>query len=239
MRLVIMFLNKKLFRSGIATLGLALFLGLFITASAQVNPIKETLDRMDNNYKLLSSLKSDVTMVKTNAQLGTKDVSQGATIYLPERGKQKMYVRIDWTKPTAESMLVIGKEYKLYRPKLGQAIEGTTSDAKNSGSAGGALAFISMSKAQVKANYDVRYVGVEDIKDGTKTIHLQLTPKTKTTYKTADLWVDTNGMPRQATVTENNDDSTTVLLTNIKTNVSIKTEVFALKYAPGTKIVKS
>ena len=81
-----------------------------------------------------------------------------------------MYVRIDWTKPVNESIIVIGDKYQLYRPKLGQAIRGTTSQAKNSGSAGGALAFMSMSKSQLQANYNVQYVGQEGLSDGTQTL---------------------------------------------------------------------
>ena len=146
--------------------------------------------------------------------------------------------RIDWTKPVNESIVVIGDKYQLYRPKLGQAIRGTTSQAKNSGSAGGALAFVSMSKAQLQANYNVQYIGQEGVSDGTQTWHILMTPKVPTNYKSAELWVDANGMPRQAMIKEQNDDTTTVLLTNIEKNADVKASVFAMDLPAGTKIVK-
>ncbi len=148
-----------------------------------------------------------------------------------------MYVRVDWTKPAAEQMVVIGDKYELYRPRLNQVIKGSASKAKSSGTAGGALAFMSMSKAQLQANYSVKYIGQESVSDGTQTWHLELTPKTATSYKTAEIWVNSDGLPVQAKVIEKNNDTTTVLLSGVKTNVSLKTEIFKLDYPKTAKIV--
>ena len=230
-------IKRKILHSAVVsilTVGVLFLAGPVKTAGQ--NPIKEVLDRMDAHYKALRSLKSDVTMVKTDPAIGSRDTYEGSTSYLPGKTKDDMYARVDWVKPAQESMVVVGKEYKLYRPKLGQAIVGKTSSAK-SGPAG-ALAFLSMSKEQLKLNYTVRYVGVEQISDGTSTWHLELTPKTAASYKTADLWVDTDGMPRQAKVTEINDDTTTVLLKNVQKNIPIKTSAFTLDLPKGTQIIK-
>jgi outer membrane lipoprotein-sorting protein len=150
-----------------------------------------------------------------------------------------MYVRVDWTQPAEENIVVIGDKYQLYRPKVKQIIVGKTTGAKNNASVGGALGFMSMSKEQLKANYDVRYIGEETISDGTKTFHIELTPKSPTSYKVANLWVDKDGGPRQAKITERNNDTTTVLLRNIQTNVRIDTAIFKIKPAPGTTEVKA
>lgn len=207
------------------------------TARAQV--LTEVLRRMDINNKSLQSLKADVTMVKTNTQLGESDTTSGTTSYLPKTGNRVMYVRIDWTKPVEEQISVIGDSYELYRPRLNQVIQGKTNSTKTSASAGGALAFMSMSKDQLKANYDVTYIGEETVSGGTATWHLQLTPKSKTTYKQAQLWVDKDGMPRQAKVTEQNNDTTTVLLANIRKNETIKGDTFRLAYDKRkVKIIK-
>ncbi|MEP6947489.1 MAG: outer membrane lipoprotein carrier protein LolA [Acidobacteriota bacterium] len=233
-------LQKKILRLGTIAFGLAIFVGVFGVGTSRAQVIKEVLDRMDGNYKTLSSFRANVTMVKFNDNLGIPDTTEGTTSYLPKSAKTKnlMYVRIDWTKPVNESIVVIGDKYQLYRPKLGQAIQGTTSKAKNSGSAGGALAFISMSKAQLQSNYNVQYIGQEAVSDGTQTWHILMTPKAPTSYKSAELWVDANGMPRQAKITEQNSDTTTVLLTGIEKNADIKASVFAMDLPAGTKIVK-
>jgi outer membrane lipoprotein-sorting protein len=194
---------------------------------------------MDAHNRSLSSLRADVTMVKVNSQLGENDTTVGTTNYLPKTAKRPMYVRIDWTRPVQEQMAIIGDTYKLYRPRLNQVLVGKVDKAKNSGAAGGALAFMSMSEAQLKANYNVSYLGEESLSGGIKTWHLELTPKTRTSYKSAELWVDGNGMPLQAKVIENNNDSTTVLLSNLQKNATIKADVFDLKIPKGVKEIKA
>jgi len=212
---------------------------IFALPSFAQGPLGEILKRMDNFNKGLSSLKSSVTMVKTNAQLGESDTSVGTTSYLPKSGKRVMYVRVDWTRPVEENIVVIGESYQLFRPKLNQVITGRTTGAKNNAAVGGALGFMSMSREQLKANYDVRYIGEETISGGTKTFHLELTPKTATSYKLADLWVNADGFPQQAKITERNNDTTTVLLTDVKTNVRTDTAIFKLNLPKNVQKVKA
>ena len=136
-------------------------------------------------------------------------------MYLPAKGRDA-FVRIDWTKPAQEVLSVVNGKYVIYRPRLNRLSPASTKNATGSGKANSALAFMNMSKAQLKANYTIRYIGQENVSGGIPTWHLELTPKTKQNYKFADLWVDGNGMPIQAKVTENNNDTTTVLLSNLK-----------------------
>jgi outer membrane lipoprotein-sorting protein len=225
---------SKVFRYGVLTTFLGLLFSTFTVADARAqNILGEILRRMDLYNKTLQSLQAEVTMVKYNPQLNVSDISIGTTSYLPKAGNRAMYVRIDWTKPVDEQMSVIGENYELYRPRLNQVIVGKTSNAQNNGKIGNALGFMNMSKAQLNANYDVNYIDEEQIKGGVLTWHLQLNPKTATSYKAAEIWVDGDGMPRQAKITERNNDTTTVLLANIRKNVTLKGEIFKLKY-PGT-----
>jgi len=98
---------------------------------------------------------------------------------------------------------------------------------------------MNMSREQLKANYDVQYLGEEKIKDGSSTWRLQLTPKSQTSYKLAELWVDANGTPRQAKITEHNSDSTTVILENIRKNETLKAEIFKLVYPSNAKKIRA
>lgn len=221
----------------IALIGFVVFAGSVANASAQ-GIINDILARMDAHNNALTSLRANATMVKTNAQLGVSDTNEGTTAYLPIKGKDPA-VRIDWTSPQKETLSVIDKKYVIYRPALSQAYTGTTDSAKGNAKAGSALAFMNMSRAQLKSNYTVKYLGEETLKDGTKTWHLELTPNARTSYKSADVWVDGNGMPVQSRVTEHNSDSTTVLLTNLKKNVRISTSEFKIDLPKATKIIKS
>jgi outer membrane lipoprotein-sorting protein len=210
-----------------------------VTEARAQNALGEIYRRMDLNNRSLQSLQADVTMVKTNVQLNVSDTTYGNTSYLTQTSKRGRYVRIDWTRPVQEQISLIGDDYELYRPKLNQVIIGKVSKAKNSASVGGALSFLSMSKAQLEANYSSAYLAKETIQGGIETAHIQLTPKAAANYKLADLWVDADGMPRQAMITELNNDTTTVLLSNIKKNVTLDGKIFKLTYPGSVKKIKS
>ena len=209
-----------------------------VPANAQ-GVLNDILKRMDANNKSLKSLKSSIKMSKHNAQLDEYDLYEGTVQYLPAPVKEQIKVRIDWAKPVVEHLAVGGGQYILYRPRLEQAIVGKVNETTKGGAgAGGALAFMSMNRVQLKANYDVAYIGEETVNGSVRTWHIQLTPKTANTYKGADLWVDSNGMPVQAKVIEKNNDSTTIQLTNIERNATVKGEVFAIKPPKNTKIIQ-
>jgi len=222
---------NKVIRYSLLILCLGFMASIVLVSEAKAQgPLGEILRRMDLNNQNLKTLRAGVTMDKFNPQLNTHDLTVGSSSYLSKTVKGTMYVRIDWTKPVQEQVSVIGDNYELYRPRLNQVIQGKTNQAKNSGSAGNALAFMTMSKDQLKANYDVSYLGEEQISGGVKTWHLRLIPKGKTNYKSAELWVDGDGMPRQAKVIETNDDTTTVLLSDIQKNITINGSDFKLAY---------
>jgi outer membrane lipoprotein-sorting protein len=231
---------KRHIRSGLisAVFGIIAFAAAAPSAHGQ-GILSKILERMDLNNKSLQSIKADVTMAKHNPQLNVTDVSIGSTSYLLKSGKRDRYVRIDWVKPMEEQVAVIGDRYELYRKHTNQVITGTVNKAKNNAAAGGALAFLNMSREQLKANYTVQYLGEEQVKGGVPTWRLLLTPKVQSSYKTAELWVDKDGMPRQAKVTELNNDTTTVLLENIQKNVTLRAEVFKLNYPKNAKRIQA
>jgi outer membrane lipoprotein-sorting protein len=224
---------KRFFRFGLPVLAAVLFINSAASAQGVLN---EILKRMDAQNKSLTSLRANVTMVKENAQLGDAETTQGKVLYLPQRAGSP-FVRIDWVKPD-ESLAVVNKQYVIYRPRLQQAYTGTTDSAKGNAKAGGALAFMNMSKTQLKANYDVEYLGEATLSNGTKTWHLRMTPKIKASYKSAEVWIDKDGFPTQSKMVEANNDATTVLLSNLEKNVTINAAVFKIELPKGTKIIK-
>ncbi len=233
---------KSFLRTTLAAIAVTLFFSAFTATQTNAqagNPLPEILKRMDNNNKALTTLQASVKMDKFNSQLGEHDVTEGTAKYLPVKGRDAL-VRIDWSKPRQESLAIVNKQYVVYRPTLKQAFTGNVENAKSGGKgANNALAFINMSKEQLKANYTIKYIGEETVSGGTRTFHLELTPKNTTNYKFADLWVDGDGMPIQAKVTENNNDTTTVFLSNIKKNEQINTKIFVIDFPKKTtKIIK-
>jgi len=225
---------KSFLRLSLTVIAITLFFSAITVSETKAQQLNEILKRMEINRNTMQTLRSDVTMVKYNAQLKESDTTWGNSIYLPLKGRDAL-VRIDWVKPVEERLAVVNGKYTLYRPRLKQAIIGNAKNAKGNGKANGALSFMSMSKEQLKANYTIKYLGEEKVSGKIPTWHLELTPKTATNFKLAELWVDGNGMPIQAKVVESNNDSTTVLLSNFEKNATINANDFNIKLPPGTK----
>ena len=230
---------KKYIKSGFAAVAAMFLLSIFAVSETKAqNPLPEILRRMDEHQKALKSLKASVVMDKFNSQLNEHDIYDGSAQYVAVGGRDAR-VRIDWTKPQQETLAVADGQYIIYRPRTKQAWTGSTKSAKGGGSAGGALAFMSMSKEQLRANYSVKYLGRETLSGGAETMHLELTPKTAQSYKSAEIWVDGNGMPLQTKIVENNNDSTTVLLLNLQKNVTIDGKQFKLTLPKDVPITKT
>ncbi len=226
---------KTFLRFSFATALLAIFFSTFaVTETKAQGILNDILKRMEVNRNSIVSVRSNVTMVKYDSVLKVSDTTEGTSMYLPLKGRDAL-VRIDWTKPAQETLAVVNGKYVIFRPRLNQAIIGNTKDAKGSGKANGALSFMNMSKAQLKANYDIKYLGQENVNGGVPTWHLELMPKTAQSYKSAELWVDGDGMPIQAKIIEKNNDTTTVLLSNIKKNENINANEFNVQIAERRK----
>jgi outer membrane lipoprotein-sorting protein len=229
---------KKILRLSVTTWALLFVMFAVTETKAQGNIPNEVLKRMENHRQTLTSLQANVKMAKFNSQLSETDITEGTVMYLPAKGRDAL-VRIDWVRPVQETLSVVNKQYVLYRPRLKQAIVGKADDNNKNVKSNNALAFMNMSKEQLKANYNVQYLGQATVGGDTQTWHLKLSPKTASNYQYAEIWVDGNGMPIQAKVVENNNDSTTVLLTNLQKNVNLNASAFKLNLPKDTKIVRA
>jgi len=192
------------------------------------------MDKLNNN---LQSVMADVTMVKFDSTLKVTDITEGNINYVRETRKQKLLMRLDWSrengKSVEKSMSVRGDKYEIYNAGIKQVIIGKIdkkANIKKEPKMEDIIGFFNMSKAQRTANFSPAYLGEEEIRGGTKTWHIQIKPKTTANYKLAELWVDVDGMPRQTKITAQNNDTTTVLLSNIQTNITMKGSIFKLNY---------
>ncbi len=230
---------KLFLRTVFATIALTLFFGAFgVTESRAQNILPEVLKRMEAHRKTLTSLRTNVKMDKYNPQIDSHDTTEGTAVYLPAKGRDAL-VRIDWTKPVQETLSVVNKKYVIYTPRRGQAITGNADQAKGSGKANNLFAFVTMSKEKLKANFTIKYLGQENVVGNVPTWHLEMTPKNAASYKfkSAETWVDGNGMPLQIKITESNNDTTTLLFFNLQKNATIKASVFKVDLPKGTKII--
>lgn len=218
----------------LATLSLAVSCLGSIKVGAQI-PI--LLSKMQAHYRGLSSLKANVKMDQFNAALGEHDVREGKLIYIPQKGSDAFF-KIEWTSPSTEFISVVKKNYVIYRPKLNVAYTGLVSSVTKEKGLNGALSILNMSRAELANNFLMGIVGEEKVASGEKTTHVLLTPKTATSYKSADIWVDVDGMPIQMKQTEKNGDETTILLSKISKNTKFKYDDVTTKPPSGTKIIQ-
>jgi outer membrane lipoprotein-sorting protein len=109
----------------------------------------------------------------------------------------------------------------------------------NRNKAGGILEMMYMSKQQLEARFQpVQDVREETLWGGISTIHLTLVPKGNASFKYAEIWVDSSGMPVQTKIVEKNDDATTMRLTGMEKNAKISGDEFNLKLDANVRIVK-
>ena len=200
--------------------------------------VSSVLNRMERNRQSLKSLKASLSMEKYNSQLRDKDEYIGNVMYMPASGRNA-YVRIEWQRPRREILAVANGQYTLFRPSLNQAMRGKTGSIKGSQGAGTVLDMMYMSKQQLEAKFQpVQDVREETLWGNVSTIHLTLVPKGNASYKYAEIWVDSAGMPVQTKIVEKNDDATTMRLSGMERNPKISTDDFNLKLDSSVKIIK-
>jgi outer membrane lipoprotein-sorting protein len=194
---------------------------------------------MERNRQSLKSLKATLSMEKYNAQLRDKDNYTGWVLYAPASGRNAS-VRIEWQQPQHEILSVANGKYRLYRPRLNQVIEGKSgSVASKNGGASSVLDMMYMSKQQLEAKFEpVQDVREESLWGGVSTIHLTLVPKGNASYKYAEIWVDSAGMPVQTKIVERNGDATTMRLSAMERNPKVNSGDFDLKLDSNVKIIK-
>ena len=206
-------------------------------ASAQsAGLVSSVLNRMERNRQSLKSLRAGISMEKYNAQLRDADRTNGTVLYVPSSGREAS-VRIEWRSPQHEILAVINGKYTLCRPRLNMCYVGNSKSNRNK--AGGILEMMYMSRQQLEARFQpVQDVREETLWGGTSTIHLKLVPKSNASFKYAEIWVDSSGMPVQTKIVEKNDDATTMRLTDMEKNAKISGDEFPVKLDSNVRIVK-
>jgi len=223
---------------------LAILAGVSIVSSPKATNgqsaglVSSVLNRMERNRQSLRSLKASLSMEKYNAQLRDKDNYTGWVLYVPGSGRDAS-VRIEWQKPQHEILAVSKGQYQLFRPRLNQVMVGKSGSVKGAQGAGGVLDMMYMSKTQLEAKFQpVQDVREETLWGGVSTIHLTLVPKGNASFKYAEIWVDSAGMPVQTKIVEKNGDATTMRLSGMERNLKISSEEFSLKLDSSVKVIK-
>jgi outer membrane lipoprotein-sorting protein len=93
-----------------------------------------------------------------------------------------------------------------------------------------------MSEADIRANFSAQLGKEATLRDGTRVAQLILTPLAKSDYTLVDMWVDSDGMPRQIKITLVNRDTDTWFLSQIQKNVRVDRKEFDPPVPKGIKV---
>jgi hypothetical protein len=204
---------------------------------AQAGLVSSVYTRLERNRQSLKSLSADISMDKYNSQLRDSDKYYGNVRYIPVSGRSA-FVRLEWTKPQHEILVVANGAYTLLRPRMNIAYVGMTNSIKSAKDSD-VLSLLNMSASQLRARFgELQDLHDETLWGGVAATHFKAVPKSAASYKYIEVWLDTEGMPVQTKMVEKNDDSTTVRLTNIAKNQTIDKSVFELKLDSSVKKVK-
>lgn len=218
----------------------ALMFVMFVFSVQANAQIKEIFNRIEAHRNALKSLKADVQMGKYNPSLKEWEYSKGKVMYAAKStGIKDGLFRVDWSEPRTEIFAVIQGKYYAYTPSLRQAYTGEANAKKAEEKGGSVFSFLSMSKAELQANYDAKLLGTETLSGNVVTAHLQFTPKTASKYKSAEIWVDKDGMIHQMKTIPNSGDESYVRLTNLDKNSIRDTAPFRVTFPKDVKVTKS
>ncbi|MBS1797232.1 MAG: outer membrane lipoprotein carrier protein LolA [Acidobacteria bacterium] len=202
-------------------------------ASAQI--VNEIIKRIDTHSKTLKSVECSLTITRFSAETGSF-TKEGRIKFLSLRDDYSL--RFDAAKPVAESLSIFDRQYTLYTPNTLTAYTGAVTAAQTNVFAIFAL-LPNFSTKRLKSEFGIRYIG-EEKSGGATAWHLELTPKAaRDNYKTIELWIDRDGMPIGSKTNENGGDSTTVVLADIKKNLTLTAADFKLKLPKNVRTVKA
>jgi uncharacterized iron-regulated protein/outer membrane lipoprotein-sorting protein len=211
---------------------------VILTARRPTTPqpsLVEIYRRMKSMWTSLVAVRADVQMTRQNALLKEADTYKGFVSLTRPRSPS---VRLDWVSPVKETLLLAGGQYMLYRPRLNQVLVGDASRVKSTPPRS-VFDLLTMRGEQFKSNFNILFLGEERIDQNVMTWRLQFTPKNAGFFKSADAWVDADGMIRAIRVTENNSDVTTINLSSIVKNPKIHPTTFRLDLPKDVQVIRN
>jgi outer membrane lipoprotein-sorting protein len=194
------------------------------------------LTKMENAHRNLRSMRAAIVQQKVNTQIGTKDTDYGTLIYKPgTQGKGRL--RIDYTRPDARVLSVVGESFTFYQPRINQVFKSTLAKASKGRTGYTPLVGLDGSLKALTNDFHIEYLR-EELVNGKATTQLRLTPKRGGEYASVDLWVNhETWLPTQYKIVDRNGDYTVVKLTNTEVNVALKDGDFNVSYPSGVKVV--
>jgi outer membrane lipoprotein-sorting protein len=226
------FMKQRKGHSLIGWLGLTLGTLALALSFSPPQLLPGLLAKMEQANRNLKSLRAVIEQQHVNTQIGTKDTDFGTLLYKPG------HLRIDYVKPTAQSISVIGDAFVLYQPRINQALKTTIAKVSKGRTSGFTqIVGLNSSLKSLADQFVIEYVKDEAVGEQMAT-QLRLTPKAKGgSLASIELWVNQQTwLPVMHKFTERNGDYTIVKLTKLELNPKLDDLAFVIKL-PGNTVV--
>jgi outer membrane lipoprotein-sorting protein len=210
-----------------------LFLAIPLSAQS-LDAIYARLDKSAQQFKAVSAnIRRD-----THTAVVNEDAIETGIIRV-KREKSGTRMLIDFTTPDKKTVAFDGDTGSVYYPKIKTVQVYNVGEKRNLVDQILLLGFGATSD-ELKAAYDVSWVGVETI-EGKSASHIQLIPRSPEVLrriKKAELWIaDSNGTPlQQRFVTSASGDFMLVTYTDIKLNPALPDSALKLSYPKDARI---
>ncbi len=170
---------------------------------------------IDAAAKTFKGMTADLSDTEYHSLTNDSDVNKGVVKFLRVKANSMRAV-ITWSNGSG-GLEYNGKEGKLYNAKT-KTVDVVNLAGKQSAINKYMALGVGASSADLKAEFDVTYVGEENV-GGQPTSHLQLVPKTHdpaSSLKQADLWYASNGLVVQQKILHPSGDYQVMLYSNEK-----------------------
>lgn len=162
------------------------------------DPLTEVFARMDQSSRNFKGMTADIQETIYTQVVDQKNVLTGS-IRLKRVKPGDVRFLVEFTQPDVKSVAFAGTEVRTYKPK--ENVEQIIDVASHKEALEQALLLgFGASSSEIKATYDVAYVGAEAVA-GQRAAEIKLTPKSKdlqAQIQEADLWIsDALGVPVQ------------------------------------------
>jgi outer membrane lipoprotein-sorting protein len=213
----------------------ALAASTFVLPTGANGKLDEVLANMERAARSIKTIEADMNQEKRDMQIGGKEVYKGKIYF--EHAKTCDRVRIDYSMPAGQWVLVLCEKIYLYQSRINQVIITTRQAQAEKNQEFSFLATPYKSVPELKRQYNIVYIGDEQV-GASSTAKLELTPKGKSSVKKLTLWVDQSSwLPIKYQVVETNNNPTTFTLSGLIKNGKMPGDTFKANWPPGTKVV--
>lgn len=213
------------------------FVCMFAAVPLSAQSLDGVFSHLDKAAAGFKTLTADIKQTAHTAVVND-DSTESGIIRLKRVKAGETHILVDFTTPSAKTVSIAAGDVSIYMPKA-KTVQIYDLRSKRSILEQGMLLGFGATSAEIKAAYEVTYIGQETIA-GQAAGHIRLVPKSKEvlqSLKAADLWIsDSLGVPvQQRFLTSGTGDYTLILYTNLKINPSLSDKDLKLSVPKGVQ----